>query len=110
MQAGERLLDIAPRPAPEQFRRRCRAGPDGRVEVLGAGLLGPEQVLAAENKFGLVVRQVRGRVEGVGPLPGLEGVAPAVARGEVADPAAVAAILGYLSERRPERRGAVLTR
>ena len=93
VEAGERGADVAPRAAPEELGGRRGARPDGVVEVLGAGLLGPEEVLAAENELRLVGGQVRGGVERVRVLPGLEGVAPRVAVRERTDPRAVAAVL-----------------
>ena len=93
MQAGERGADVAARPRPEELRGRGGAGPDDAVEVLGAGLLCPEEVLAAEDERGLVCGEVRGGVEAVGELPGLEGVAPGIALRVRADPTAVATVL-----------------
>ena len=93
VQAGERGADVAAGPGPEELGGRRGARPDGVVEVLGAGLLGPEQVLAAEDELRLVRGQVRGGVERVRQLPGLERVAPRVAGGERADPRAVTAVL-----------------
>ena len=93
MQARQRRADVAPGPGPEELGGRRGARPDDVVEVLGAGLLRPEEVLAAEDERGLVRGEVRGGVEAVGELPGLEGVAPGVALRVRADPAAVAAVL-----------------
>ena len=76
MQPRQGGRDVATRAAPEELSRRRRARPDDGVQVLRARLLGPEEVLAAEDERGLCVREVRGGVEGVRLLPGLEGVAP----------------------------------
>ena len=93
MQARQRHADVAPGPSPEELGGRRGARPDDVVEVLGAGLLCPEEVLAAEDERGFVGGEVRGRVEAVGELPGLEGVAPGVAERVRADPAAAATVL-----------------
>ena len=76
MQAGQRRRHVSTGSAPEELCGGSRAGPDDGVEVLRAGLLGPEEVLAAEDELGLGGCEVGGGVEGVGELPGLEGVAP----------------------------------
>ena len=93
MQTWERSADVAPRPSPEELCGRRGARPDGVVEVRRARLLCPEQVLPAEDELRLVGGEVRGGVEAVGELPGLEGVAPGVALRVRADPTAVAAVL-----------------
>lgn len=81
VQAGERGGHVPAGPAPEDLRGGRRARPDDRVQVLRARLLRPEVVLPAEDEVVLVGRQVRERVERVGVLPRLEGVAPRVAVG-----------------------------
>lgn len=81
VQAREGRGDVPAGPAPEDLCGRRRAGPDNRVEVLRARLLGPEVLLSAEHEAVLVARQVRKGVERVGMLPRLEGVAPRVSVG-----------------------------
>ena len=46
VQARERLRDVPCRPRPEDLCGRRGARPHGRVEVLGAGLHRPEDLLA----------------------------------------------------------------
>ena len=65
VQARQRRADVAPGPGPEELGRRRSARPDDVVKVLGAGLLRPEEVLAAEDERGFVSGEVRGRVEAV---------------------------------------------
>ena len=112
VEAGERGADVAARASPEELGGRGGAGPDGVVEVLGAGLLGPEEVLAAEDELGLGRGQVRDGVERVRVLPGLEGVAPRVAVGEGTDPRAVTAVLrqGEIGVSRARERRSALGR
>lgn len=81
VQARERGGDVPARSTPEDLCGRRRARPDDWVEVLRARLLRPEVVLPAEDEIVLVGRQIRERVERVGVLPRLEGVAPRVAVG-----------------------------
>ena len=114
MQAWQRSTDITTRACPEHLSGRSCAWPRDWVEVLRAGLLGPEQVLSAEHEGCLRGGEVRERVEGVclcvcaklergseerkrrdvtHVLPGLEGLTPAVSPGVVAHPSAGSAVL-----------------
>ena len=81
VQAREGGGNVPAGPAPEDLRRRRRAGPDDRVEVLRARLLCPEALLSAKHEVVLVGGQVREWVERVCVLPCLEGVAPRVSVG-----------------------------
>ncbi len=93
MQTGERSADVSARPRPEELRGRSGARPNGVIEVRRAGLLCPKEVLAPKDKLRLVSGQVRDGIEGVRELPALEGIAPAVPGGEVADPGTMPAVL-----------------
>lgn len=93
MQPRQRTRHISPRPTPKQLRRRRRARPYRRIERPRTGLFGPEELLTAEDERGFGGGHVGDGVEGVGVLPGFEGVAPGVAGGVGTHPAAVAAVL-----------------
>ena len=66
MKTGKSVGDVAARTAPEELGGRRRARPGDGIEVLRAGLLDPEEVLAAEDELLLRIGEVRDGVEDVG--------------------------------------------
>ena len=66
METRKSVGDIAARAAPEELGGRRSARPGDGVEVLRAGLLDPEEVLAAEDERGFVGGEVGEGIEVVG--------------------------------------------
>jgi len=92
VKSGQSVLDIGSSPVgkslsgPEHLSRSSSTRPCDGVKVLRPRLLGPEELLTAEDEVSLVRSDALERVEGVGVLPSLEGVAPGVSTDEVTEP------------------------